>query len=68
MRFKKELKDLKKGDKIVVEYRKEIVKAKVLANNPDERSIYFRIGGFFRHNIIKTYNSYCFENFNLLNN
>lgn len=69
MRFKKELKDLKKGDKFICWYG-GVSKCKVLNNCPEERKIYFRVYTFlwFGIDVVRGYSEYTFADFNLFNN
>lgn len=70
----KELKDLKKGDTIYIEYGLDIDKAKVITNDPENERIFlkvvfmklFWIMPIYSKRIIH-YNDYNFENYKLLN-
>ena len=59
------LKDLKKGDIIDVEFGYSLRKAKVLRNYPDKERIYIKIRlhfwGLIFHKTIKSYNDYNFD-------
>lgn len=71
---KEKLSKLAKGDIIVVEYGSDMLKAKVIENYPEGGKIYIKIKlynflpfWFFPFKIIRSYDSYNFENFNILN-
>lgn len=66
------LKKLKPGDIITIEYGHEIKKAKVIENYPLENKIYLETNYLFfdmvpLSKIIRTYDDHNFFNFNILN-
>lgn len=70
----KELKDLKKGDTIYIEYGFDIHKAKVISNDPENERIFLNLVFMklfwiipFYSKCVKHYNEYNFENYKLLN-
>ena len=69
----KKLEELKKGDRIKIEFGWSTEKAKVLNNDPENERIYLAVNLtpmdwlFGYHNIILEYNSHNLRNFNLIN-
>lgn len=70
----KKLEELKKGDRINIEFGGVTAKAKVLNNDPENKRIYLAVKltpmdwliGY--NNIVVDYDSHNFYNFNLINN
>ena len=70
----KKLEELKKGDRINIEFAWNVEKAKVLANDTENNKIYLGIysnpiSWFFGcHKMVFSYDDCIFKNFNILNN
>jgi len=60
-----ELSELKKGDRIKIEYGFNVRTARVLSNSPETERIYLKIRWYGRS--VRDYSDYSFRNFKLIN-
>lgn len=70
----KKLEELKKGDRINIEFGGTTEKARVINNDPEKQRIYLAVKLtpmdwlFGNHKLVFDYDSHNFYNFNLINN